>query len=51
VALYARTLSGIDQARARKGGKDDMANKSTGELLAMALELPEVQDAIRRQQQ
>jgi hypothetical protein len=50
VALYARTLSGIEQARARRGaGRGDLADKSTEELLEMALELPEVRDAMRRQ--
>lgn len=49
VALYARTLSGIEQARARRGGgRGDLQDKSTEELLEMALELPEVRDALRR---
>jgi len=50
VALYARTLSGIEQARSKRGSRSDLSDKSTEELLEMALELPEVRDALRRQQ-
>ncbi len=48
VAQYARTLSGIEQARARRGaGRGDLADKSTEELLEMALEDPVLRDALR----
>ncbi len=47
VALYARTLSAIENSRLRRGGgRGDLADKSTSELLEMALELPEVRAAL-----
>jgi hypothetical protein len=49
VAQYARTLSGMEQARARRGaGKGDLGDKRTEELIEMVAEDPEFQAAYRR---
>lgn len=49
VAQYARTLSGIEQARARRGGsRGELADKSNDELLEMIMGDPMLADAWRR---
>lgn len=49
VALYARTLSAIENARARRGqGKGDLADKGMDELLQLAMQDPALRDAIKR---
>ena len=47
VALYARTLSAIEQARAKRGGRGDLGDKSTEELLEMALQVPELRELLK----
>ena len=50
VALYARTLSAIENARARRGKGGDLGTKSIDELLEMAMEDPMLRDALARRQ-
>lgn len=49
VAQYARTLSGIEQARARRGGgRGELADKEVDDLIAEALQDPATREAFRR---
>lgn len=49
VAQYARTLSGIEQARARRGaGRGEFADKGVDELMEIAMEDPRAREAMLR---
>ena len=46
VALYARTLSGIEREQ-RKGSRGEYGGKTTEELLELALQVPELRDLLK----
>jgi len=49
VAQYARTLSGIEQARARRGGsRGELADKKDEELVEMVVEDATLREAMLR---
>lgn len=48
VATCARTLSAIERDR-RKGSAGEYSGKSNEELLELAMQVPELADALRRQ--
>jgi hypothetical protein len=47
VALYARTLSAIEGQQAKRG-RGDMSEKTTAELLEMAMQVPELREALAK---
>lgn len=47
MSLYARTLSAVARD-GRKGGSGELAGKSNEQLLEMAMDVPEIREALRK---